>query len=208
MPPVDCERLVEGFLGQPVNALTSLAFVVAGLVVLVRTRRAWLAAALVSTGVGSVLSHGPMPPGSAWAHDVSLTWLLVVAGASGTPVERWSTWPALAAIGLAVAVVPTAAVPLAVVAAVGALGAILWRDRSPRTLAALALLATGAAVGRLAAAGVLCDPDSLLQGHGVWHLAAATAVAVWATGQHDDRAATATSNEADRGATTDITSGR
>ena len=54
------------------------------------------------------------------------------------------------------------------------------RLRRPITLA-LALLATGAAVGTLSRAGwTWCDPSSPWQGHGVWHVLAATALVVMA----------------------------
>lgn len=182
-PLGDCEQAAAGWLLQPVNAVSSLAFVVAAIVVAVRTGQRWLPAALAATGIGSFLFHGPVPPGSEWAHDVSLAWLLAVAGAAGTRWERRVGWTTLVAFGVAFAVLPVVADPVAATTAVAAIAAILWRDRSARTLAALALLGTGAVVGRLSATGALwCQPESLLQGHAFWHLAAATAVTFWALG--------------------------
>lgn len=179
----DCERVLSGFLGQPVNAATSLAFVVAGLAIAGRSR-SWVAAAMVATGLGSFLFHGPMPPGSQWAHDVSLGWLLIVVGATGTRWQRLAGWPALAALGVLLALVPGAADLLAAVTATVVIGSLLWRDRTPRTWWALGLLALGAGVGRLSATGgPWCVPESVFQGHGFWHLAAAGAVALWATGE-------------------------
>ena len=170
----DCERILEGFLTQPANALTSLGFIAAGLLV-ARTRRHEVAAALVATGVGSFLFHGPMPPGSDWAHDTSLAWLLVAVGLSDTRLQKFSGWPAAALIGVLLGLAPGAADGLAALAAVATIAAVLWRQRTGRTFAALAVLGLGAAVGRLSATGgPWCDPDTLLQGHAFWHLAAAT----------------------------------
>jgi hypothetical protein len=70
-----------GWLGQPVNALSSLAYVVAGGYVLRRGGRGALvpAIALGAVGAGSVLYHGPMPTGAELAHDGSIVALAVAA---------------------------------------------------------------------------------------------------------------------------------
>jgi hypothetical protein len=48
-------------------------------------------------------------------------------------------------------------------------------------LGPLALLAVVAVIGRLGATGgPLCDPDSLWQPHGLWHVGAAVVVVWWA----------------------------
>ena len=179
----DCERVVHGFWGQPVNAITALAFVAAGLIVAARTRRRRVGVALVATGVGSFLFHGPMPSGSEWAHDVSLAWLLVVAGAEAAGAIRWSGLPALAVLGVWFWALPAWADPISAVLAVGAIGTVLLADRSRRSVLSVGLLALAAVVGRLSATGnPWCRPDSLLQGHGFWHVASAAAVLIWATG--------------------------
>ncbi|MGH8911599.1 MAG: hypothetical protein ACRDVD_03730 [Acidimicrobiia bacterium] len=184
----DCERILDGFLGQPVNALTSLAFIGAGVLVAVRSRRVWLATALMAVGIGSFLFHGPMPAGAQWAHDVSVAWLLVVAGTSTSRWERLGRWPALMALGMLMWLMPVAADPVAALASVIAVGAILWRNRTARTWVAIGFLTVGAIVGSLSSTnGPWCNPVALLQGHGFWHVAAATAVAVWATGPHLER---------------------
>jgi hypothetical protein len=178
----DCERVAHAFWGQPVNAVTALAFVVAGLIVAAGTGRRRVGVALVATGMGSFLFHGPMPSGSEWAHDVSLAWLLVVAGAEAAGAHRWSGLPALAVLGVWFWALPTWADPMCAVLAVGAIGTILLRDRSRRTVLGVSLLAVAAMVGRLSATGhPWCRPDSLLQGHGFWHVASAAAVLIWAT---------------------------
>jgi len=54
----------------------------------------------------------------------------------------------------------------------------LWRERSSATIAPILLVGAAGLYGRLGATGgPLCDPNSLLQPHAVWHLAAATGVA-------------------------------
>lgn len=68
----DCEALHDGWLGQPVNSLSSLAYV-AGAVYVLRSGGPLLpAVALGAVGVGSVLYHGPMPAGAEAVHDGSI----------------------------------------------------------------------------------------------------------------------------------------
>jgi hypothetical protein len=82
----DCEALHGGWLGQPVNCLSSLAYVGAGVYVLRRggPGATPLALALGLVGVGSVLYHGPMPAGAEAVHDGSL-----VALAATIAVTAW-----------------------------------------------------------------------------------------------------------------------
>lgn len=175
----DCERILQGFIGQPANSVTALAFLVAAVPVL-RSGLPWPAAGLAATGIGSFLFHGPMPLAAEWAHDVSLAWLLVLAGAHRSRWEGWSTWPALITIGVALALAPRTADPLGAVLAALAILSIVRRFPTPSTWGALALLAIGAIVGRLSATGgSWCVPDSLIQGHAFWHLTAATATTWW-----------------------------
>ena len=101
----DCEALHAGWLGQPVNAVSSLAYVAAGVWVLRRGGPAGPAAALGLVGVGSVLYHGPMPPGAGFVHDAS-----IVALAGAAAVAAWRRRgvprpPAVAVLALGVAVV-------------------------------------------------------------------------------------------------------
>ncbi|HSJ82182.1 MAG TPA: hypothetical protein VLA91_00045 [Acidimicrobiia bacterium] len=180
----DCETIGAGFLGQPVNTLTTLAFVVAGVVLVgLRPDRRWVGIGLVATGVGSFLFHGPMPPGSEWAHDVTLAWLIALVAGIGSRWERLTHLPTLLALAVVFAIVPVVADPVAVVMTGLALLTVLRRDRSRTVLAPLLLLAAVAVYGRLGATGgPLCDPGSVLQSHGVWHVGSALAVAWWAVG--------------------------
>ncbi len=179
---VDCERIGTGWLGQPVNSLTSLIFVAAGaMIVSRRPERAWVGVAVAATGIGSFLFHGPMPEGSQLAHDVSLAWLLATVPAVGTRWARWIVLPGLVVIGAFLALAPSLADPLFVALTATALIVLVRRDRSVATIGPLALLITSSIVGRLGATGwPLCDPDSLFQPHALWHLGAAAAVTWWA----------------------------
>ena len=147
----DCERLRDGWLAQPVNALTSLAFVGAAGLVLARRggpggrHREVLAysALLALVGAGSVAFHGPQPPGAKAMHDLPIPMLIGLA--AGTPVVRRSR------------------------RGVPAPG---WSARRGAVRAGVAGAAGLAYAGGRTGART-CDPDSLLQLHGAWHILAA-----------------------------------
>ncbi|MBA2608012.1 MAG: hypothetical protein H0U92_03650 [Actinobacteria bacterium] len=77
----DCERVRPGLIGQPANAASSLAFVVAAVPIwrLARSPRsgAWklVAAALAFEGIGSVAYHGPGGRISKAIHDIGIVGL-------------------------------------------------------------------------------------------------------------------------------------
>lgn len=175
----DCERILHWFWGQPVNSITALAFVASGIWIARRgLRLVGLATALV--GVGSFLFHGPMPAGAQWAHDVTLAWLLAVVGLVATDRRQWAA-PALVGLAVVIGLIGTVADPLAVALTVVVGGVLLTGNRRSTVLAPGVLLGVAAVIGRLSATGgPLCRPDSLWQGHGLWHLAAAFSVAWWA----------------------------
>ncbi|HSM00981.1 MAG TPA: hypothetical protein VK960_00865 [Acidimicrobiia bacterium] len=81
----DCETVSSGLLAQPVNAISSLGLVAAGLWLFVRVR-GWparaMAVALVVAGVGSFAYHGPQPSWSGPVHDAGV----VLVGVSGVIV--------------------------------------------------------------------------------------------------------------------------
>jgi hypothetical protein len=176
----DCEAVVHAFFGQAVNSVTTIAFVIGGAIIIVRTEHIWVGMASIATGVGSFLFHGPMPPYAEWVHDLTLAWLLLVMAGHGRSWERWARLPGLVILAAVIAV-PGAGDPVGVVLAVLAIASLLVRDRSMRTLGPLALLVVVAIIGRLGATdGVFCDPNSSWQPHGLWHVGAAVAVTWWA----------------------------
>lgn len=149
----DCEMLGDGWLAQPVNAWSSLAFGVAAVFVLVWSARStaverrWLAAgavALALVAIGSFAYHGPQPSWGGPVHDGSIAVLLVVVAATLTMHSShrgWSAWMAAGVLGL---------------------GGLAWL------------------VGRTD--GVLCRPDSVFQWHAAWHVLAAMAAAIAVVG--------------------------
>lgn len=136
----DCEALHAGWLGQPVNSVSSLAYVAAGLYVLRRGGPVGPALALGAVGIGSVLYHGPMPAGADLVHDGSIAVLLGAAALATWRRGRLPRPPAAAVVGLAAAAVVN----------------VLTRTGAP-----------------------LCEPSSLLQGHGAWHVLTAAGAALW-----------------------------
>lgn len=113
----DCEHCREGWINQPANTLSSLAYVVAGTHLAARAARAArprpprrsgrvratepggdpildgaYAAAVVAVGVGSVAYHGPGGAWGRWLHDAALVTLAgVIAVGDLTAVRGPST---------------------------------------------------------------------------------------------------------------------
>lgn len=150
----DCERIRNGRLAQPVNAVTSAAYCAAGWVVVARCREraadrrpevGTYALLLGLVGVGSVAYHGPQVRGSTALHD----------------------WPIPTLLGV-VAVTPLARRRGGRTALPG------WtRPRAARLAAVWAMAGVAYATGRTGSPA--CDPDSPIQLHGAWHLLSAAA---------------------------------
>lgn len=202
----DCERVRDGVLAQPVNAWTSLAYVVAGAWVVGRSLSAPAVAArpavarvplafgalLALAGVGSVLYHGGDGEVSRWLHDASFLWVLVfVAVHDWPPAGVWDRARRNAALAAGLGVGVLTVVPVltnvalvAVTAVIGWVEGRAWAHRpegSRRLLGwAAGLLVVAVAVYLLSRTGApLCDPDGGWQGHGLWHVLTASAFAVW-----------------------------
>ena len=75
--PFDCELIQEGLAAQPVNTLSSAAFLIAAAVVLSRHR--WGSLALALAGVGSVMFHGFPSDFSSVVHDIGVWTLALLA---------------------------------------------------------------------------------------------------------------------------------
>jgi hypothetical protein len=73
----DCERIRDGFIGQPANAASSLAFIGAAVPLWKRGGAwRWVAAALAFEGVGSVAYHGPGGRFAKFVHDIGIVGLI------------------------------------------------------------------------------------------------------------------------------------
>lgn len=194
----DCEAVGIGPLRQPVTALSSAGLVLVGLAVLARSdayrqRRVdlvselrVLGAAILLAGFGSTALHTTVTAWGAWLDGVGvdavlLAVLTVEAGRMrGRPVSIAVWSGAVGVDGLLRAVLDTASgrvlTALLVVAVVAGQIVIMRSDR--RRDNRLLWWAGGAVTGgflirALAADAAWCRPESLLQGHAVWHLAAA-----------------------------------
>ncbi|WP_125778324.1 hypothetical protein [Antribacter gilvus] len=193
-PHPGCERAGDGLLVEPVSAVTSLAYVVAAVVIVALLRRAGrpvphaYVVLVAGIGVGSVVQHGPDPAWSDVVHDLPLVGVLCFVAADGVAVlagrpRRWWWWVApTAALMVPVLVRPRAGDLAQVGVAVVAALLVLERARHEpavrlRVAWALGLLAVGGLVGSLSRTGApLCDPSSLFQGHAVWHVLSAAAL--------------------------------
>jgi hypothetical protein len=202
----DCEARVEVW-GQPVLLATSAAYIVAALFLLWWLRRhhsrsapvpavqVWaFAAGLVLAGLGSMDYHGPAYGPQPLLHDAGLAIALVAALSidltqlGGLRPDRLIGLVGLTAAAIAIiAVFPAISPALAGVAAVGLVATefLVYRRRlrtpGPALYAGLTALAAGAVIFALSrTGGPLCEPDSWFQGHGVWHVLTASALALWA----------------------------
>ena len=202
----DCEELGAGFLAQPVNALTSLAYCVVGVVVIVlawprekwRARTVIFGACLIATGIGSVLFHGPQPSGSKFLHDVPIVLALLLMALHNlsliVPGFRHVA-ATFVAVTLAVAAV-SVALPDAAALATGVFGIVTvvtevivyrrgLRERSASRqrrmyIAIVGVAAVAASMWVLGRTdGPVCDPDGVVQLHGFWHVISAVAFGLW-----------------------------
>ncbi len=198
-----CELARAEGIAQPANAWSSLAFVVAGVAVLALVRQATrpervllplLAVALAAVGVGSFAFHATLTLWGQFA-DVLPMYAVGCVLLAGALVRLGRVAPRRAALGG--------------VALLVALGLLLWwwpesrrvlfaavllpgivlelvhagRDRAARWLhLGLGLLVTAYLLWVLDQTGLLCDPESPLQGHAAWHVLGAAAG--WCLARH------------------------
>lgn len=190
----DCEELRPGWLAQPVNAASCLSFLVAAAWLWRRLARAGsgspeaalFCGLVAANGVGGVAFHGPGDRASHWLHDTALVGTFAAMAASRAPVAAGAT--ALAGVGLAVK--PSATNVASVLGTALVAGSEARRRRRPRARTGAVLL-TAAAVNAVSrTGGPCCRPRSLLQGHALWHVLNAVALADWGLAAFaDDEAA-------------------
>lgn len=203
----DCEHIGRGLLAQPTNTLSSLAYVVAGLLLLwrafavrshARTACTVYAVTVVGVGVGSVAFHGPMPAWGRFAHDLSIATVLAFVIGYDVALARASTVPrglavsgALAGVcAIALAAWPDAGNGVDALLVAGAITAELAAAHSPAGRATgdarvwivvAGVLTVGAVLNALGRTDApLCDPDSPVQLHAAWHVF--TAFVLWLYG--------------------------
>jgi glycerol-3-phosphate O-acyltransferase/dihydroxyacetone phosphate acyltransferase len=195
----DCEVRDNWFLEQDVNAWSSLAYVVAGMVLAAQVARHRLptavyalAAVVAAEGVGSLLFHGAAGDVSQFLHDVPLI------GALGF-VAGWHTGRLVGATdrgsliglvaGLVTASVLWAAAPgatnatVAVAIVVIVAASVVARRRGLAGVWSPALLVLGIVAVAMWVLGSpdspLCNTDSLFQPHAIWHVLTAVLALAW-----------------------------
>lgn len=109
----DCERIRPGMIGQPANAMSSLAFVIAAVPIAARARdrrsRTWaaVAASAAFEGIGSVAYHGPGGRVSKAVHDVGLVALIASLATARLTERPVQLRPRAAALGVAAGLLHT-----------------------------------------------------------------------------------------------------
>ncbi len=182
----DCERCRPGLVAQPVNTLSSLAYVVAGADLLRRRDRdrafAW---AMIGVGIGSVAYHGPGGRAGRWLHDATLLSMLGLLVASDLTVHDDRRLPKRVVggvvAGAAVAAHPTTSSVAQLTVGAAAAGAearrIVRHRRHREPVVSGPLLGTGIALHVLGRTDrPLCRPDSPWQPHAAWHILSAAAL--------------------------------
>jgi hypothetical protein len=185
-----CEpAFLRASMHQPANARSSWAFVFVGLLAL-RTRPRALALlfslSAIVLGIGSLLFHASITREMQWLDMVGTYAAVVALAAFGA--ARLGVRPAVAlAAALAVDVLLAVfkwridawiALPLLVAAAAApiVLAVRAGRGSASAALVPLALLAVATALREADVRRAVCWPDSLLQGHALWHLLCAASL--------------------------------
>ena len=158
----DCEHIGRGLLAQPANTVSSLAYVLAGVLLLrraldgrssTRIPAVVYAVTVFGVGVGSAAFHGPTPAWGRFAHDVSIAAVLAFVIGYDLALARGAS--AKAGMTMFVGITSACAVVLAVSPDVGnALDAVLVAGAVVAEIGA-----SRSAGGRAPTGGRLCDRD-------------------------------------------------
>ena len=204
----DCEHIGRGLLAQPANTLSSLAYVLSGVMLLwralagrpsARLAPVVYAVTVIGVGIGSAAFHGPMPAWGRFAHDLSIAAVLVfVIGYDVAFTRRATVSAGLAVFGglagacaVVLALWPDTGNALDAVLIAGAVVAEIRAYRSDAGRApadgrvwivAAGVLTIGAilnALGRTDAP--LCEPETPVQLHAVWHVLTAFVLFLYGT---------------------------
>ncbi len=198
-PTSDCEEIDAVGIAQAVNAWTSLAYVAVGVVLLIGARRRLRHPAIalgllaIAEGIGSALYHGDPGPIGQWFHDVAFLGMLgLLAGwhlgrlLGGAELGAWVGAVGVTAASGALHPFASGAVNAGAVVTitVTVVAELLARRRGlpavfrPGLLAVIVVAAVTYVLGRTGSP--LCDPGSIVQFHGLWHMVTAFAALVWA----------------------------
>lgn len=182
----DCERCRPGWVTQPANAASSLAYVAAGADLLRRPEPdrafAW---AVIGVGVGSVAYHGPGGVAGRWLHDASLLAMLGLLVASDVTVADGRPLPPgvvpATVLGSGVAAHPRssdlAQLVLGSLAVAAEARRYVRSTRYEELAVSLPLWAAGLALHVLGRTGERwCRPDAVVQPHAAWHVLSAAAL--------------------------------
>ncbi len=207
----DCEADSGGILIQPVSAVSSLAFAIAGLVILTwarsvegheRTVRILFGFAMVATGIGSFLFHGYDSTVAQFLHDITFlatVWFLAVVNVM--EVRGWQRFwgwiiviAGIAIFSITLLVAPGLTNIFTILVTIVLIASDVQLEHSggiarPWWIASLVAMSLAVALFLLGRTGApLCDPDSLFQGHALWHALSAAAIAFYfvATSTHAD----------------------
>jgi dihydroceramidase len=190
---------------QPANAWSSFAFVWLGSLIIFRRRfdqssalppdaSAVFGIAAIITGVGSFLLHATLTLWGQFADVLGM--YLISAFGLVYALTRWRNWPRERSIGVYMAIATGLVLSLLIwpetrrwmfaLVMVAALAMEIIFARPKRAGVRVSLLLLGIAANALAfviwildQTGKVCSPNSLLQGHAIWHLLGA--VSVWMT---------------------------
>ena len=200
----DCERIRDGWITQPVNTLSSVAYVLAGGLLVRRARRQSRPAgpqgeiygwSVVAVGLGSIAYHGPGGSWSRRVHDGSLVAMealiavfdLAAVGDRPPPRGRvLALVPALSGLAVQPSMSTGAQVSMGAVA-LTAEGARARRRRGgPGPRWERRLLGPVWAAGVVAqilgrSGGPWCRPGSWAQPHAAWHVL--SALGLWLRGR-------------------------
>lgn len=192
---VDCEQLRDGLLAQPANSLSSLAFVAAGIWIMVRAFRHVLnldaiavGLAAVATGMGSVMFHGGSEASAHWLHDTTLLvvfTLVAIRHLGRNQLSLALAAPFVAVVASAIVLaIPTSTTLVSSLLVLGVVvgGFIEWhRGESVIHMPLVATMLFGLSASWLGRKGsVLCAPESVLQPHALWHIVMAVSIVWWA----------------------------
>ncbi len=187
-----CEHIGDGLLKQPINAISSLAFVLVGFLMISRRRPELnlLALAAIITGLGSAFYHASLSFAGQFfdvlgMHMVAIFMIVYAFRFNkrlGFSKTLWIFTVATVLLGVILWTAPESRRYLfAGLIIIGILLELLLAVRKKSLnckylISGILVMAIGQLIWQLDNSGVVCYPDSLFQGHGLWHILGAIAL--------------------------------